>query len=112
MREINENNLKKEWQESYEFHMFHALRTFNDAKDKCWYLPRVSDRDKARHCFTAVCSALSASSLSGRVIASLSALLINFGLDALDEWDYISEKLHWSQYHFEQCEFYQSLLNN
>ena len=109
-REIDENSKKREWQEAYELHQFHAVRTFNNAKDKCWYLPRTTDREKARYCFTSVMSSLGAATKKGKLVNSLVTLLINYGLDAMDEWDYIREQLNWSEYHYEQCEFYQNLL--
>jgi hypothetical protein len=112
MREINENDLRKDWQESYEFHHFHAVRTFEDAKEKCWYLPRSSDREKARYCFTSVMSTIGASTKKGKLLNALITMLIHYGLDVMDEWDYINDKLYWCQYHYEMCEHYQILLQN
>ena len=103
---------KAKWQEAYENHMFHAKRTYEDAKEKCWYLPRVNDRDKARYCFTTAIATVGSTSPTGRLVAAVTTFLVQYGLDSMDEWDYIQEKLHWSEYHFDMCDHYQNLINN
>ena len=100
-----------EWQEEYDLHMFHAIRTYNDAKEACWWLPRVNDRERARQCFTAAMSAVGCSTPTGKLVASVTTLLIHHGLDMINEWEYIQNKLYWSEYHFEMCEFYAELLH-
>ena len=99
-------------QEEYEFHMFHAIRTYTEAKDKCWYLPNLSEREKARICWTTAISMFAAPTPQAKIVVCVTQLLIQYGLDCIDEWDYIKEKLVWSEYHFNECERYQRMLRN
>lgn len=98
------------WQEEYEFHMFQAIRTYNDAKDKCWWLPDITERDRARMCWTTAVSVLACPTPQGKLIVCVTQLLIQYGLDVIDEWDYIKDKLAWSKFHFDECERLQQLL--
>lgn len=103
---------RDKWQQDYEFHMFNAKRTYEDAKNKCWFLPNISDREKARYCYNAAFTQIGSSSPCTKLVLAISSLALQYGLDCMDEWDYIKEKLHWSQYHFEMCDHYAILLKN
>ncbi len=100
------------WQEEYEFHMFHAIRTYNDAKEKCWWLPKPADRDIARMCWTTAVSTVLAPTPQLKIVVTVTQLLIHYGLDCIDEWYYIQEKLYWSEFHFNQCELLQKNIQN
>lgn len=97
--------------EKVRFHKSNGIRTFNDAKDRCWYLPKLSHREKARYCFTNIGAVLSNSTPQSKIVATVVITLIQYGLDCTDEWNYIKNKLYWSQYHFEMMEFHQELIN-
>ncbi len=94
-----------------QFHKENGERCYKDAKERCWWLANISDRDKARYCFTTFgILAAPGEPRSKSIIAVISAL-IQYGLDCSDEWHYINTKLYWSQYHFEMMEFHQDLIN-
>ncbi|CCB85205.1 putative uncharacterized protein [Parachlamydia acanthamoebae UV-7] len=46
-----------------------------------------------------------------KLIAAILNLLLQYGLDCLDEWEEIDEKLYRIKYHYEMAEFYQDVLN-
>ena len=99
------------WQKEFDFHLDNGIRTYNEAKDKCWYLPDISDRDKARYCFTSAIATIGSYTPSTKLIACVTSLLLQYGLDAMDEWNYIQNKLYWSAYHFDLCDHYYHLIH-
>ena len=103
---------KRRWQEEYEFHMFHAKRTYEDAKLHCWYLPNVTDREKSRYCFNSAISTIGSSTPTGKLVTAIVSLMLQYGLDCMDEWEYIQNKLYWSEYHFDLCEHYQNMIHS
>lgn len=92
------------------FHEANAKRTYEDAKEKCWWLPSIDYRMKARHCFMAIIASSSPNTAKSRLVFGLLALLQEYGLAVIDEWYYIEDKLDWSQWHYEQKEYYEHLL--
>ena len=104
------DELRIEWIKEYEFHKTNAIRCYEDAKDRCWWLPEISDRDKARYCYTSAFAALGTSVPSTKLLLMVGSLLLQYGLDMQDEWNYIDNKMHWARYHFEMCDHYQKLL--
>lgn len=103
---------RKFYEGKVRFHKSNAERTFRDAKNKCWYLPDIDYRQKAQTCLAAAITAISAGSGQAAVVSGLAVIFIDYGFEVLDEWEYIRNKLHWSQYHYEMMEFYQDLLKN
>lgn len=103
---------KKEWQESYDFHLLHAKRTYEDAKNRVWWLPEISWRQRGREAWVAAFSTVGAQTVQLKLIVAISSLLCQYGLDCLDEWEYIEDKLNWSKYHLEQCAIYAQKLQN
>lgn len=91
--------------------MENANRTYNAAKDKCWWLPRMSDREKAKTAFLTALAKFGASTPSGQIVNMTVVLLTEYGLACMDEWHYIHNKLHWSEYHFDMAEFYKNVIN-
>lgn len=98
------------WQEEYEFHMLHAIRTYTEAKDKRWWLPDLTERQKARICWTTAISMVPAPTPQAKIVVCVTQLLVQYGLECIDEWDYIKDKLKWSEYHFNECDKFQRLL--
>lgn len=98
------------YRDKIEFHRQNAERTYNDAKEACWWLPNFDDRKKARYCFASAMAVVGSSSPMSKVIAYILYTLGEYGFACLDEWDYINNKLHWSQYHYEMKEFYEHIL--
>ncbi|CDR34560.1 hypothetical protein [Criblamydia sequanensis] len=93
-----------------EFHDENAKRTFNDAKDRCWWLPQVDYRIKAQNCFAAIFVTIAPGTPQSKLISGLLTLLCSYGINCLDEWEYIENKLMWCEYHYAQKEYYESLL--
>lgn len=100
-----------EWQEAFDNHNFNAVRTYQDAYNRVWWLPDLSWRQIGRDAWVAACSTAGGNSPSARLVIAFAAMLSSYGLHCLDEWDYIQDKLYWSQYHFEQCAYYAGLLH-
>ena len=109
-------NLTEEEREYYwkkiQFHEKEAKRTYNDAKNRCWWLPNINDRDKAKYCFTTAIAAIPANTPQSRIIMAILTFMTQYGLDCIDEWNYIQNKLHWCQYHYKQKELYEDVLKH
>jgi hypothetical protein len=93
-----------------EFHKKEGERCFQDAKDMCWYLPHIDDRTMARNCFTTAFSMVGSMTPQTRIVVLVGKLMMDYGLEALNEWDAINTKLYWAQYHFEMYDFYSDLV--
>jgi len=105
-------NQKQKWQEAYDDHHFHAVRTYRNAYNSVWYLPDISMRQLARDAWVAACSTVGGSTVGLKLVCAFSSMLSNYGLHCLDEWDYIEEQLEWSKFHFEKCQYYASMIQN
>ena len=92
---------KADIEREHSFHQNEALLNYNLAKDKCWYLPEINDQAKARYCFNAFMAAVPCPTLNSKAILALITLLGNYGLDVIEEWNFIQHKLHLAEYHFE-----------
>lgn len=103
-------NQRQEWQEAYDNHHYNAVRTYQDAYNRVWFLPDLTWRQIGRDCWVSACAMASTNTPSTALVMAFSTMLSQYGLHCLDEWDYIQEKLSWSQYHFEQCAYYSNLL--
>ena len=97
---------RKKWQEEYDNHHFHAVRTYNDAYDRVWWLPNLTWRQWGRDAWVAACAMVSTKTPCQALVVAFSTMLSQYGLHCADEWDYIEDKLYWSNYHFEQCAIY------
>lgn len=96
--------------EKIEFHQKEAKRLYQEIKDRCWWLPCLDDRKKARKLFNLITPVVAASGITGKVVGTLVVGLGDYCLDCMDEWNYIENKLHWLEYHTEQAEFYENYL--
>jgi hypothetical protein len=101
---------KKFYQDKVRFHQNNGERCEQDAKNKCWWLPDFEDRENAKYCWTAIGTIITPADPKSKFIALLVEALIYYGINAIDEWVYIKNKLHWSEYHYEMMEFYQEVL--
>jgi hypothetical protein len=93
-----------------EFHKGESQRIYEEVKDRCWWLPTLDDRQKARRMFQLIIPAVSACGITGKIVATGYTLFGQYGLDCLDEWDWIQNKWHWLEYHADQSEFYERYL--
>ena len=105
-------NQRAQWQEAYDNHHFNAVRTYNDAYNRVWFLPNLTMRQLGRDAWVAAC-AMAGTKTPGQALAMAFATMISqYGLHCLDEYDYIQDKLYWANYHFEQCAYYANLLHS
>ncbi len=91
-------------------HQYDAERTWNNAKNKCWYLPNITKRKAAQNAFQATIAAMGGGTPMSMLVLALMSTLTSYGLDCIDEWYYIEEQLSWCQYHCEMVEFYLTVL--
>lgn len=103
-------SIKQNYQQEFDYHMFHAKRCYEDAYNRVWWLPNLSWRQIGRDAWVAACATTGGNTITSRLVIAFSAMLSSYGLTCLDEWDYIQDKLKWSQYHFEQCEYYARMM--
>lgn len=47
---------RKEWQDAYDNHHFHAIRTYQDAYNRVWWLPNLTWRQIGRDAWVAACA--------------------------------------------------------
>lgn len=94
-----------------EFHREEASRIYEEVKDHVWYLPNLDDRQKAKRVFSLMGPAvLVDGGVKKKSAAMFIELALEYGLDCMDEWDWISNKWHWVEYHTEKAEFYELYL--
>jgi hypothetical protein len=101
----------KLYQDKVKYHTNMGKTLYEYTKRKVWWLPSVSNKEKARYCYTTAIATLGAGSPYSKIVAVTLSLLLQYGLDCIDEWDEISEKFYWMKYHFEMAEFYQDVLD-
>jgi len=102
---------RQKWQEEYDMHHFNAVRTYNDAYNRVWFLPNLTMRQLGRDAWVSACAMAGTKTPGQALVMAFATMLSQYGLHCLDEWDYITDKLYWSQYHFEQCQYYANLLH-
>jgi hypothetical protein len=100
------------WGQEYDFHHCEAVRTYNDAYNRVWWLPDLSWRQLGRDAWVAACGTAGGSNPNARLVIAFATLLSSYGLHCLDEWEYIQDKLYWSKFHFEKCAYFANLLQN
>jgi hypothetical protein len=101
---------RQKWQDAFDMHSFNAIRTYNDAKDCVWYLPNLTWRQWGRDAWVAACAMASTKTPCQALVVAFSTMLSQYGLHCADQWDYIADKLYWSEYHFNECIKYAQLL--
>lgn len=93
-----------------EFHKGESQRIYDEVKNRCWWLPKLDERQKARRMFELIVPVVAASGLHGKILATMYVMFGQYGLDCMDEWDWIETKFHWLEYHVDQAEFYERYL--
>lgn len=91
-------------------HRSNAERTWNNAKNKCWYLPNIEKRKAAQNAFYTIMAYFGGATAMSSLVMSLITLLTTYGIDCIDEWYYIKEQLNWCKHHCEMVEFYEQVL--
>lgn len=95
-----------------EYHTNKAYEDYIAAKDKCWWLPDLRKRDLVRRGWLTLMAGIYPATPLYRVIASIIAMLTQYGVDCMDEWDAINDLLESAQYNSEMAKVYQDLLAN
>jgi hypothetical protein len=90
----------------YKQHQAAGEQLWTEAQIKAWYCPNIAERDKAKYCFEAVFAGITAGNPWSKAMAMCTVLMLNYGLDCMDEWNVIQTDLHWAEYHFEMAEHY------
>ncbi|PJD97306.1 MAG: hypothetical protein CK425_04095 [Parachlamydia sp.] len=101
----------KLYQDKVKYHTNMGQSIYEYTKKKIWWLPKTSDREKARYCYTTAFATVVPGTPQSKIRAAILAFFLQYGLDCMDEWDEISEKFYWMEYHFEMAEFYQDVLD-
>jgi len=101
---------RQKLQDAFDMHSFNAIRTYNDAKDCVWWLPNLTWRQWGRDAWVAACAMASTKTPCAALVVAFSTMLSQYGLHCADQWEYIEDKLYWSEYHFNECIKYAQLL--
>lgn len=104
-------NQRLYYQQLIEHHRIEGDKAYIESKEKCWWLPNLTDREKARYCYTTALAGIATGTPGSKIVVMTITLLGQYGLDCIDEWHKIKTLLHSSQYHYEMMEFYQNVLN-
>lgn len=94
-----------------DFHKKNADRCFNEAKNMCWYLP-AGMRDKSFYAFSNMAVLASPGTPYSKLVTVLVNTLMQYGADCVEDWNNITTKLNWAQYHYEMQEFYSDLIRH
>ena len=97
------------FQQKAAFHKENGDRCLEEVKDRCWWLPNMTQRKNAQYCLTNAGALCYPGSSKSKMIAVLINSLVQYGLDCCDEWAFIDNKLYWAQYHYEMYEFYKGI---
>lgn len=90
---------KKSAHKSLTLHKEKGTEYFQTARDICWYLPKLSDREKAKMIFGTVMAALPGPPQLKIVSATLAALG-QYGICCIDEYYEIDYNMNMSRFHF------------
>ncbi len=99
-------------QQKLKFHKENAERCYEEAKNKCWWLPNVTNQKNARYCLTNAGAMVAFGDPKSKLMAVIVNTLVQYGLDCCDEWEYINNKLYWAEYHYEMMEFFERVIKN
>lgn len=91
-------------QEEYDFHHFNAIRCYQDAYNRAWYLPDITVRQRFKEAWIAAFTTVGVQTAQLKLVVAISSFVMQYGLDCFDEYHYIQDKLNWSEYHFRECE--------
>ncbi len=97
---------KKKFMAKAADHKEKGLVAYGQAKEKCWWLPNMSDADKAKLCFSIGAQMAIAGDPYSKITIAVVQLLIQYGINAMTEWSEINSKMQEAKYHFEMHEFY------
>jgi hypothetical protein len=94
------------------YHTEKAWEEFSLAKEKCWFLPNISTREKLNKAWVIFMIQVPMGTPLHKAIVVLIGLLTEYGSACIDEWFDIQELLESAQTNAEMAKFYQDLLGN
>lgn len=80
------------------------------AKKTSYILPDCKDKDMAIYCFTTFMASFASNTPKSKLVSMALALLTNYGIQIMGQWEIIIENLHKAQYHYEMSDFYYHVL--
>ena len=87
-----------------------AKYCYDKAKDRCWWLPNMEHRKASRYLFeTIMYAAIPVADAKSRLIFILVKTFVDYGLECMDEWHYIHDKLKWAQWYYQEYEWRQKI---
>ena len=101
---------RQEFIKKVEFHDKWGKYNLDQAQSKCWWLPNVSDREKAIYCWVTFMGSVAQTTPQSKVVVGLLSFLTLYGIDCVNEWDEIKTLLNWAEYHYNMKEFYENVL--
>lgn len=105
------NTTKEEAYWSKNLHLKKAKQYYNEAKDLCWYCPRISDREKAKMVFTSAMAAVPGP-ISVKFVASFLCLATQYGVNMIDEWFEIKFAMNMCNYHLRVVKQYDKYIKD
>ena len=87
------------------FHKENSQRCYRLAKNRCLSIENVEDREIAKNCIYKLMDSDCFMEYKSIFISLLKSFLKDGGLEKTREWKYISTKLTWAEYHFDELEF-------
>lgn len=94
------------------YHTEKAYEEYNLAQEKCWFLPKLADRERVKTAFAAFLLVVTPSTPLYKAIGILVAVMYDYGCACIDDWYDIKELLESAQSNAEMAKFYQDLLGN
>lgn len=98
------------YKKKIQFHSENGDRCYKDAKNKCAWLPNFDDRNNAKFCLATAGTLISPVDPISKLILITIEVFVYYGMNVIDEWDYIQNKLNWAHYHYDMMEFYQQVI--
>ena len=97
--------------QSLKLHMEKGEECFREAQKICWYLPKLSEREKAKMVFTTVLAAFPGP-LHLKAIAATIALLGQYGICCIDEYYDVDFNMEMAKYHFMLADAFAAHIKN
>ncbi len=112
-RDSKPNPLKEVYKSYYygckdkmDYHWKEGCKSLNEAEEASFFLPNISEQDKAAFCFTNIIATLSPGDPKVKIVTAALAICAQYGSMVMVEWQRVDSKLQQAKYHFEMEEHY------
>lgn len=92
-----------------DWHAKKAYEEFVAAKDRCWLLPNLADRERTKSAWATFLAIVTPNTPLYKGIGILIGIMSDYGCACIDEWYDIKEMLESSQANSEMAQFYRDL---